>query len=170
MTLRRAEISDASSIAVLSIEVWVGTYLKLGVARFFADYVLDTFTTKATESLLRNPMQHILVSENEEGIVGVVRVTSDSAAPVEGCSRMEISTLYVRPRHHGTGIGQHLLQAAFTHCRAAGAADVWLTTNAQNAPAIAFYLALGFEQIGEAHFVIEDQGYLNNVYAYRFEG
>lgn len=46
-----------------------------------------------------------------------------------------------------------------------GAGSVWLTTNAENDPAIAFYLALGFEKVGETHFRIQDRSYLNNVYA-----
>ena len=47
----------------------------------------------------------------------------------------------------------------------AGAASVWLTTNSENAPAIAFYLAQGFERIGITQFRIEDQPYQNDVFA-----
>ena len=108
-----------------------------------------------------------MVSENAEGIDGVVRVSSNSPAPVKGCSDVEISTLYVQPRHHGTGIGTRLLTGALDHCRDASVGSVWLATNAENDPAIAFYLARGFEQVGETHFVIEGQGYLNNVYRFR---
>lgn len=77
---------------------------------------------------------------------------------------MEIATFYVQPRHHGKGIGKRLLSAAFAHCRDAGEKSLWLATNAENAPAIAFYLAQGFDQVGETSFCIEDKAYLNNVY------
>lgn len=164
MTLRLAEISDASSLAALSVEVWVGTYLKSGVSGFFADFVLAEFTAEKMAALIRDPGQFILVSQNRDGIDGYVRVAHGSAAPVDGCSDLEIATFYVQPRHHGTGIGKRLLGAALDHCRAAGGASVWLTTNAENDPAIAFYLRQGFEQVGETHFRIGDQGYLNNVY------
>lgn len=167
MTLRPATLSDASSIAAISIEVWIGTYLKRGVSAFFANFALETFSVANTETLISDPRQFILVSENEEGIDGVVRVSRESTAPVAGCSDVEISTLYVQPRHHGKGIGKRLLQGALQYCRNAEAGSVWLTTNAENEPAIAFYLAQGFEHVGETDFYIEDQGCLNNVYRYR---
>ena len=165
MTLRKPRKSDASSIAAISIEVWIGTYLKRGVSAFFADYALSEFTRPKVEALLADPTQFVLVSDNEEGIDGFIRVSSGSAAPVTGCSEMEIATFYVQPRHHGKGIGKCLLDAALRHCREEGAPSVWLATNAENLPAIRFYLAHGFEHVGETHFRIEDQGYLNNVYS-----
>ena len=167
MTLRPPISSDASSIAAISIEVWIGTYLKRGVSGFFADYALQEFTPAKIEALMADPAHFILVSENEEGIDGFVRVSSGCKAAVDGWSDMEISTLYVQPRHHGKGIGKRLLGAAFQHCRNRGAGSVWLATNAENSPAIEFYLAQGFEHVGETHFRIDDKGYLNNVYAYR---
>lgn len=142
----------------------MGTYLKKGVSAFFADYALEEFTVGKTRELISDPRQFIVVSENEEGIDGFIRITSGSPAPVSGCSDMEISTFYVQPRHHGKGIGKRLLSAALDHCRDACVNSVWLTTNAENDPAIAFYLAKGFEHIGETDFRINDKGYLNNVY------
>lgn len=168
MALRRPDTSDASSIAAISIEVWVGTYLKRGVNAFFADYILEQFTAQKTEALIDDPDRFILVSDNAEGIDGYICVAASSPAPVDGCSDMEIATFYVQPRHHGKGIGKQLLKAALDHCRACYVQSVWLTTNAENSPAIAFYLSQGFEKVGETHFRIGDQGYLNNVYVYRF--
>ena len=168
MTLRAPDISDASSIAAISIVVWVGTYLKRGVNRFFADYVLEQFTTAKIAALIDDADRFILVSDNAEGIDGFICIASSSAAPVDGCSDMEIATFYVQPRHHGKGIGKRLLNAALDHCRAQNAKSVWLTTNAENDPAIAFYLSQGFEKVGETHFRIGGEAYLNNVYAYRF--
>ncbi|SMR81926.1 Ribosomal protein S18 acetylase RimI [Aliiroseovarius halocynthiae] len=167
MTLRDAIPSDAPSIAAISIEVWIGTYLKRGVRPFFADYALSEFTVAKTEALIRDPNQFMLVSENEDGIDGFIRVSFGSADPVGGSAATEISTLYIQPRHHGKGIGKHLLEAAFQKCRAQGVDAVWLATNAENDPAIAFYLSQGFKQVGETYFSIDDQRYLNNVYVYR---
>lgn len=168
MSLRTPTKSDASSIAAISIEVWLGTYIKRGVSAFFADYALKEFTPSNMEALISDPNQFILVSENEEGVDGFIRVSQASEAPVPGCSQMEISTLYVQPRHHGTGIGKRLLKAGLKHCWDHGARSVWLATNAENDPAITFYISQGFEHVGESHFQINDQRYLNNVYSYRW--
>ncbi len=167
MTPRIASISDASSIAALSIEVWLATYLRRGINGFFADHVLAEFTTPKTKALVCDPDQYILVSDNDEGIDGFIRLSFGNPAPVNGCSDTEISTFYVQPRHHGKGIGKKLLAAALQHCRDRGIPSVWLATNAENTPAIAFYLAQGFTQVGHTHFRLEDQAYLNNVYSFR---
>lgn len=50
-----------------------------------------------------------------------------------------------------------------------GAGSVWLTTNAENAPAIAFYLKQDFRHVGESHFRIGGGSYLNTVYACQTE-
>lgn len=165
MTLRVAERSDASSIAAISLEVWIGTYLKRGVSGFCADYALSEFTPSKITAQICDSEEFILVSENDEGIDGFIRVSSSRNAPVAGWSGMEISTFYVQPRHQGKGIGKDLLTAALEYCRDQERDVVWLTTNTENAPAIAFYLAQDFKQIGETHFRIGDEGYLNNVYA-----
>lgn len=167
MALRKPHKSDASSIAAISIEVWVGTYLKRGVSPFFADYVMEEFTLNKIEKRISDPAQLFLVSENEQGIDGFIQVSSDSTAPVDGCSKTEISTFYVQPHHHGKGIGKRLLNAALQHCRDQSVESVWLATNAENGPAIAFYLAQGFLHVGETHFRIDEEAYLNNVYSYR---
>ena len=161
MSIRSAEITDASSLAAISIEVWLGTYLREGVNAFFADYVLAEFTTAKFETILNDPAETIWVSENVIGIDGFVRVTSGKAAPVAGCSDVELTTLYVQGRHQGKGIGLALLKQALT------LGDPWLTTNMENEPAIAFYLAQGFAIVGETHFKVQDEAYLNHVIAYR---
>jgi len=163
MPLRPATLSDAPSLAALSIEVWLGTYIKDGVTPFFASYALDAFTAERFMKVLQDPDEHILVSERGQGIDGFVRITQNKPAPVPGCSDIEISTLYVQPRHHGHGTGLALLDAGLRICATLGATSPWLTTNSENAPALGFYRAQGFETIGHTHFEIEDQAYLNDV-------
>ncbi len=173
MTLRQAVEADASSIAALSVEVWLGTYLKRGISGFFADYVLSEFTADTLSAVINDPEEWIMVSQNEEGIDGFIRLRSGRPAPVDGGSDTvpepvpdtEIVTFYVQPRHHGRGVGKALLEAALAHCSAQGIPSVWLATNAENTPAIGFYLAQGFKQIGHTHFELEGEAYLNNVYA-----
>jgi len=144
----------------------VGTYLKHGVNPIFADYVMSEFTPSNIEKRLADPRHFFLVSESAQGIDGFIQVSSDSTAPVSGCSKTEISTFYVQPRHHGKGIGKKLLTAALRYCQEQSAESVWLATNAENGPAIAFYLAQKFLHVGETHFRIGEEAYLNNVYAY----
>ena len=163
MILRDATPSDAASLAALSIEVCVGTYLRRGVGAVFADCVLGTYTPERMRALIADPGQIVLVSCNEEGPDGYVRIASEAAAPLPACRGAEIATLYVQPRHHGRGIGRALLDEAFARCRARGIDAAWLTTNAENAPALGFYRRIGFRIVGRTDFVIDGAGYPNEV-------
>lgn len=169
MTIRQALAGDAAALAALSIEVWIGTYLKQGVSSFFADYALETFTAANLAAQIADPSQVVLVSDNAEGIDGFIRIAANSPAPFDLPAQTEIATFYVQPRHHGKGIGRTLLRAATDHCRAAGITAIWLTTNAENSPAIAFYLARGFVHHGTTFFQIGDQSYPNNLYVLDLE-
>src|SRR5690606_22720515 len=152
MKLRTAQPTDAPALAAISIEVWVGTYLRKGVSAFFAEYALNEFTTAKFAALLGNSGEHVIVSENEDSIDGFIRLTQRENVPFSACSNTEISTLYVQPRHHGRGIGNALLEQGLICAGSLGSPSVWLTANSENAPAIAFYLKHGFEKIGTTHF------------------
>ncbi|ATG44501.1 Acetyltransferase [Phaeobacter piscinae] len=164
LTLRVADMADASSLAALSLEVWIGTYMREGVSGFFADYVLAELTAARFAETLADPQEHVIVSQNRVGIDGYIRISRGRPGPTPGCSDVEITTLYVQPRHHGRGIGAALLRAGLAHCAEEGVARVWLASNAENTPAKAFYLSQGFERVGETQFVINDQSYLNDVF------
>ncbi|UWR03888.1 GNAT family N-acetyltransferase [Ruegeria conchae] len=163
MKFRPAQKADAASLAALSIEVWVGTYLKRGVNSFFAEFALSEFTTARFEALLQDGQDLLMVSENEEGIDGYIQLAENRIAPVDGLSDLEIVTFYVQPRHHGKGIGSSLLDIAIDYSHEKGRQSIWLTTNFENTTAIDFYLAKGFEQVGVTDFRIGDQAYPNHV-------
>ncbi|APX25120.1 MAG: N-acetyltransferase [Rhodobacteraceae bacterium] len=166
--LRPARPEDAASLAAISIEVWLGTYIRHGVSTAFADHALSTFTAGNLRAMIERPGAWVLVSENDDGPDGFIRLTSGAPAPVPACSELEIATFYVQPRHQGHGKGRALLAAALRHARETGHASVWLTTNSENAPAIGFYLSQGFEKIGTTHFRIGAEAYPNDVYRLLF--
>lgn len=165
--IRPAQGADCSSLAALSIEVWLSTYLREGVSRFFADYVLSRYTPEHFEDALNNPAERLLVSQNQTGIDGYIRIANGRPSPAGGASETEISTLYVQPRHHGKGIGRNLLVSGLRLCRSNGWDAPWLTTNSENTGAIAFYCRNGFEKAGLTSFRIQDAQYPNDVLQYR---
>lgn len=165
MTLRDAVVSDAPGIALLSIEVWSGTYLRKGIGGVFADFALGEFTTANIETLMAKPGELFVVSDNDDGIDAFMRISFDTPSPVARGPGTEIATLYVQPRHQGRGLGKALMAEAIRRCRARAIPSVWVATNSENTPAIRFYTALGFSRIGHTHFDIGDQAYPNDVLA-----
>lgn len=165
-SLRPATEDDCASLAALSIEVWLGTYVRNGINRDFSEYLLGTYTPEYFTEALQNPAEHLIVSQNQEGIDGYIRISHGKPSPAGGPSRTEISTLYVQPRHQSKGIGRYLLQAGLQTCRAKAWGAPWLAANPQNKRAIAFYLRHGFEPAGLTHFRIKDSQYPNDVLQY----
>ena len=98
VTLRPVVIGDASSLALLSHEVWSWTYLRHAITVFFVDYALDDFTKDRFEGVLQDPLEVILVLEKSRGIRGYIRLSLNSECGIEGCGVVEIKTLYLR--HH----------------------------------------------------------------------
>ncbi|MFW8635430.1 GNAT family N-acetyltransferase [Cribrihabitans pelagius] len=168
--LRAAEPGDGAALAALSIEVWLGTYLRRGVSSFFADYVLEAFTAERFRQLIGEEGERLIVSQNAEGIDGYIRLTNGCRPPEGPGSAVEIATLYVQPRHHGRGVGRALLGSGLQICADWGAAAPWLTTNADNLPAIRFYQSEGFEITGRTHFRIGAEAYPNEILVYRPAG
>lgn len=162
-TIRRASLRDASSMAAIAVEVWLGTYLEHGVSRAFADYVLAEHSTDAVRKRLRSASCLAWVSENRDGIDGFLQLTLGSPAPPRDCSPYEISTLYVQPRHQGRGKGSALLRECLQHVRQVGGESAWLTVNAGNGGALAFYRRHGFDDVGQAFFVLGERSYENRI-------
>jgi len=67
---------------------------------------------------------------------------TDGSAPIG-----EIYVIAVHPRHKGTGLGRALTLAGIGHLTAAGARACMLFVDADNAPAVALYNALGFRTV-----------------------
>jgi diamine N-acetyltransferase len=67
--------------------------------------------------------------------------------------RIELQTLYVQEHFIGQGVGKALLQAAEAKAREHSGCPLWLTVNARNAKAIAFYERQAYSKVGTAHFV-----------------
>jgi diamine N-acetyltransferase len=161
--IRLATPEDASSLAALSLEVWLNTYIREGINAFFANYALKKFTAARFAKIMSDQNETIWVSQNAVGIDGFIRMSLGSIAPVDACSDMEISTLYVQPRHQGNGAGRRLLQTGLKFCADAGRPNVWLAVNAENEQATHFYIRNGFEKAGETNFQIGDQAYPNHI-------
>jgi len=159
--IRAARLDDAAPLAAIGLEVWLNTYLRAGVSGFFADYALSEFTTANFAARLADPQEAFLVADGAVGPVGFLRVSQNRPAP--GCSDLELTTLYIQPRHQGTGLGARLLHQGLAFAATTGRPDVWLAVNAENTRATAFYLRHGFEHIADTRFEIGDQSYPNHV-------
>ena len=76
----------------------------------------------------------------------------------------ELASLYVQEHFARRGIGSGLVRAAQNEAlHHVGSSSVWLTVNARNANAIAFYRRLGFAYCGVTYFDLGDERHENHV-------
>ena len=68
----------------------------------------------------------------------------------------ELSKIYVRESHHGTGVARGLMDIAITEAADSGAGSVWLGVNQQNIRANRFYEKQGFVFRGTRFFQVGD--------------
>lgn len=161
--IRAGQSSDADRLAVLAAQVWLHTYCTNGINSEVAQYVLSELTVERFSARLTEPEAHILVAECEEWLVGFAAVKFGASCPSSARSAVELQTLYVQEHFIGQGIGRSLLEAAEAKAREQSSAPLWLSVNAQNARAIAFYARQGYSKVGTTYFVLGQGRYENHV-------
>jgi len=142
--IREPRPDEADALAELHVATWREAYTHLLSADFFSEeYAAGRH--RMWEHVLAHPRDDatIRVAERDGALVGFAwagpaRGTTTDEPPRE----RELYAIYVRAAHHGTGIGQALLDATL----GTGPAMLWVAR--QNPRAIAFYRRNGFELDG----------------------
>jgi ribosomal protein S18 acetylase RimI-like enzyme len=132
--VRSARPSDAAALAAVHVACWRETYAHLLSAAFLAAIDTGEKARMWRRALERGPGR-VHVAEADGEVVGLVAVR---AGGPEAPRELELALLYLRAAHHGSGLGQALLDAAV----GARPAFVWVAED--NPRARAFYLRNGF--------------------------
>lgn len=162
-SLRDAQPSDANCLAVLAAQVWLHTYATQGVSHEIARYVLSELSVGKFAALLDDPDVRIVVAHGGENLVGFACIRLGAACPSDPGATVELQTLYVQEPFTGQGVGRSLLTAAEGKAREHASGPLWLTVNAQNARAIAFYARQGYAKVGTTVFVLGQGRHENHV-------
>ncbi len=161
--IRAGRPADAENLAALGMQVWLHTYATDGISSIISRYVLDTFTVERFLALLAQPSTAVLVAEMNGNLVGYAVVTFDVECPAAAGFTAELATLYVQEHFAGRGVGSSLLaQAAALAARRCNT-PLWLTVNAKNSRAIAFYRERGYTKVGIAPFRLGSEDHENHV-------
>lgn len=155
--IRRGRAADANRLAVLATQVWLHTYATDGVSDVVAGYVLSELTPARYLQSLNDPATRVFVAEDDENLLGLAVVRFGVPCPTEAPSAAELQTLYVQAHCMGRGVGKSLLQAAEAGAREQSESALWLTVNAGNARALAFYAHQGYARVGTAYFVLGER-------------
>ncbi len=161
--LRAGRPADAPLLAALATQVFLHTYATQGVSAAIAAHVLAEFTPAKFQAWLVSDTAAVLVAERNAHLVGYARLAFGAVCPVPGAGTAELATLYLQERFTGHGVGAALLAQAQALALQRTQQPLWLTVNAQNLRAIAFYAAQGCSKIGNAWFVLGGESHPNDV-------
>lgn len=155
--------SDALCVGVLATHVFLDTYAGQGIRPDLAREALAVYSTGAFAARLADPARRFVLAGSEGHLVGFAEVALDSPCPIPAGAQAEVVRLYVHPRLQRQGIGHALLKQAEQLAVAHGTQAIWLSAWTGNARALAFYRALGYEDVGTTSYAIEGQHYENRV-------
>jgi ribosomal-protein-alanine N-acetyltransferase len=100
--------------------------------------------------VIDNPASATWIAEETDQMAGFAIVEWSGDPPGRFAY---IQTLEVAPQHRRRGIARELLNRLETSAHAAGASEIWLHVDAENAAAIALYRARGYQPQGrEEHY------------------
>lgn len=133
--LRAATAADADGMAACQVACWRETY-----ARLVSPGLLAGFDVAAQAERWRERLDGAVVAVVNGEVVGLARACpSRDELPVRA---LELAVLYLRAAHHGSGLGQALLDAAVGD----RPCSLWVAED--NPRAQAFYARNGFRPDG----------------------
>jgi ribosomal protein S18 acetylase RimI-like enzyme len=145
--LREPTLEDAADLGRVHQQCWVETYENLVPPEFW-EHSTEARRIGMWERMLRRrePSRRLVVAEVDDSIVGFAlagAALSRDHPDVQPAEALEIRMLYLKRSHHGSGLGQQLLDSVLF---AGEAAQLWVAE--QNPRAQAFYRRNGFAPDG----------------------
>ena len=155
MEIRDASRSDANSIAVLAVAIWIDTYASDGITDEFSQYVVNELTPEKIEAAITDEASRVILAEQDGHLIGFAFLSGDSRCPCDLAQTIELKTLYVHQRFRRQGVGSRLLQEIETLCRKQGGDRLWLSVWEPNSVAKDFYENSGYRSLGLTHFDLD---------------
>ena len=168
---RLAASSDALCIGVLATQVFLDTYATDGIRPDLAREVLAGYSPEVFAARLSAAATTFVVAEVAGSLAGFAEINRESPCPVDAvATRVELVRLYVQRPFQRNGVGTALLARAERHASEAGARAIWLAAWSGNQPALAFYRAARYGEVGRVAHVIEGRTYENRVFVKSLKG
>ncbi len=171
IAVRPAVEPDAVCIAALGIQVFLDTYATDGIRGALAREAMGTLSPAAIGEQLRDAATTFLLAEVAGHLIGFAQLRARTAhALVPHPAPTELKRLYVQERFTGRGVGRALLRHAETAAMDTQASAIWLAAWSGNARALGFYASQGYVELASTRFVVEDEHYVNRLFAKSLRG
>lgn len=155
LTVRKASLSDAKSIAAMGSHVFAVTFGHSVSREDLESYLSEAYTAEAVAKDIAHPEKKMIVATDESGVIrGFVAVGRGASerclADLEDTG--ELHRLYVDVSVHGQGVGTLLVKSVEQVAKEAGVKNMWLGVWEENYKAIKAYERWGYATVGDHDF------------------
>jgi GNAT superfamily N-acetyltransferase len=147
--IREAALLDAEAIVGLTAAGWRAAYEGIVPDEAIDQLPIPTWRRDISRGLESPEGDSFTLIAEEDGEIAGYAFVAAPGREAEGAAEAELVAIYVDPEHWRRGVGRALLQAAVAGARDAGYSELSLWSFEQNAQALAFYRALGWESTQE---------------------
>lgn len=160
--IRRATPADARTLAEVAAATFSLACPPGTTEDNIALFIATSLSVERFEDYLHSPHHRLwLACEGAYAIGYAMSVHGEPSDPdiqrsVVHRPSVELSKIYVRDTHHGSGVAAGLMAQTIDEARQSGAASVWLGVNQNNVRANRFYDKHGFERRGTRQFQVGD--------------
>ncbi|MFL6620801.1 MAG: GNAT family N-acetyltransferase [Povalibacter sp.] len=154
-TIRQAQASDASSLAVLGAATFTETFGHLYPPEDLQTFLVESHSVDAWSARLADPQRAVWVAELDGTMMGFICV-GPCKLPIENLEATagEIQQLYVLSRHHNLRLGTGLMKAGLEWLEAQDRSPLYIGVWSENLGAHRFYARYGFSKVGEYGFPV----------------
>jgi ribosomal protein S18 acetylase RimI-like enzyme len=162
VSIRRATPADAHALATVAAATFALACPPGTTEANIALFIETSLSKQSFEGYLASHVHRLWLAEEAGEPVGYAMAVHgeptdpDIRAAVVVRPTAELSKIYVRESHHGTGVATALMELALTEAADSGAGSVWLGVNQQNIRANRFYEKQGFVLRGTRFFKVGD--------------
>jgi ribosomal protein S18 acetylase RimI-like enzyme len=163
MDVRIATAADSATLSELASATFALACPPHTTQEAIADFISKNFTVTNFDGYLADPHRELFLAEADGEAVGYAMLImgeptdANVVASITLHPTCELSKLYVRPGHQGSGVSSALVETAVEYARADRREGMWLGVNEENARANAFYEKSGFRKVGVKHFQVGDR-------------
>jgi diamine N-acetyltransferase len=163
MEIRIAVAADAVALSELATATFPLACPPHTKPEAIADFISKNFAVTDFDGYLADPQRELFIAEQDGDAIGYAMLilgepTDENVkASITLHPTCELSKLYVRPGHQGSGVSAALVDTAIQYARADRREGMWLGVNEENGRANAFYEKSGFAKVGVKQFRVGDR-------------
>jgi len=160
VSIRRATPADAPALAYVAAATFALACPPGTTEANIAIFIDTSLSEQSFEGYLASDVHRLWLAEEADKPVGYAMsvhgepTDPDIQAAVVSRPTLELSKIYVRESHHGSGVARQLLDEVLAEAVGSGVRTVWLGVNQQNIRANRFYEKQGFVLRGTRFFQV----------------